>query len=171
MKRCIALLLPVVFLLLTSCGFHGNEKYSSEKISKTIGVDVTSVEVATIIDSHGGMGDGCACITMTFDDNSCENAVSRNNLWHQLPLSDNLMRIVYGTVEDGHYIEPYITFNDDNTPCISYIEEGYYFFLDRHSQSKNQYDDSHIFERNSYNLTVAIYDTQTDVLYYLELDT
>ena len=173
MKRCAALLLPVVFLLLTSCAFgtsKGN-RYSSEEISKTIGVDVSYIETATIIDSHGGMGDGCAYITMTFDDDRCENDVSRSELWHKLPLSDNLLKIVYGTVEDGHYIRPYISFDDDKTPCISYVEEGYYFFLDRHSKSKKPYDDSEIFDRSSYNLTVAIYDTQSDVMYYLELDT
>ena len=97
--------------------------------------------------------------------------ISRSNLWHELPLSDNLMRIVYGTVEDGYYVAPYITFNDDKTPCIIYVEEGYYFFLDRHSQSKTPHDDSDIFDRSSYNLTVAIYDSQSDTMYYLELDT
>lgn len=173
MKRYSVLIIPIVFLLLTSCTFgtSGGNRYSSEEISKTIGVDVSYIETAAIIDSHGGMGDGCACITMTFDDDKCENDVSRSNLWHELPLSDNLMKIVYGTVEEGHYISPYITFNDDKTPSISYVEEGYYFFLDRHNKSKNPYDDSDIFERSSYNLTVAIYDSQSDVMYYLELDT
>ena len=171
MKRCIVLLLPAILLLLSSCGFRTSNRYSSEEISKTIGVDVSYIETATIIDSHGGMGDGCACITMTFDDDSCEEDISRSNLWHELPLSDNLMKIVYGTVEEGHYISPYITFNDDKTPSISYVEEGYYFFLDRHSQSKTPHDDQDIFDRNSYNLTVAIYDSQSDTMYYLELDT
>ncbi len=172
MKRYVALLFPLVFLILTSCAFGNNKnEYSSEEISKTIGVDVTYIETATIIDSHGGMGDGCACITMTFEDDRCENGVSSSELWHELPLSDNLMKIVYGAVEEGYYISPYITFDDDKTPCISYVEEGYYFFLDRHSKSKNIYDDSEIFERSSYNLTVAIYDSQSDTLYYLELDT
>ena len=171
MKIRIVLLLPAILLLLSSCGFRTSNRYSSEEISKTIGVDVSYIETATIIDSHGGMGDGCACITMTFEDDQCENDVSRSNLWHELPLSDNLMKIVYGTVEEGHYVSPYITFDDDKTPCISYVEEGYYFFLDRHSKSKNPYDDSEIFERSSYNLTVAIYDSQSDVMYYLELDT
>jgi len=173
MKRSLTLLLIVVFLLLTSCAFtkDSGNKYSSEEISKIIGVDISDVEFATIIDSHGGMGDGCTCISITFDDDSCEEDISRSNLWRELPLSDNVMKIVYGTVEDGHYISPYITFDDDNTPCIHYVEEGYYFFLDRHSKRKDPYDDSEIFERSSYNLTVAIYDSSADVLYYLELDT
>ena len=51
------------------------------------------------------------------------------------------------------------------------LENGYYFFEDRHSESKDSADDSEMFYRNSYNFSIAVYDTDNHIFYYFELDT
>ena len=49
----------------------------------------------------------------------------------------------------------------------------YYFFFDRHSDATNPKDDSAFLDesRPSYNFTVAIYDSDTNMLYYARVDT
>ena len=51
------------------------------------------------------------------------------------------------------------------------IDNGYYMFEDRHSESKDSRDDSELFDRYSFNFSIAIYDCDTDKLYYFEFDT
>ena len=51
------------------------------------------------------------------------------------------------------------------------VEKGYYFFYDRHSESSDPFDSSEVLDRSSLNFTVAVYDTETDKLYYAEMDT
>ncbi len=45
------------------------------------------------------------------------------------------------------------------------------YYSDRHSESRNEKDDAELFNRMSFNFTIAIYDTDNHVLYYYELDT
>ena len=48
---------------------------------------------------------------------------------------------------------------------------GYYFFIDRHSENKDIYDSSEILNRHSFNFTILLYDCDTDLLYIIEEDT
>ena len=43
--------------------------------------------------------------------------------------------------------------------------------MDRSSESTDNTDDSMLLSRYSFNFTIAIYDTDTDILYYFEYDT
>ena len=44
-------------------------------------------------------------------------------------------------------------------------------FEDRHSEANDAYDDSGLFSRASYNFSLAVYDRDTNRLYYFEFDT
>ena len=72
------------------------------------------------------------------------------------------------------YVEsrgPYISDADGN-PLAPEIENGYYFFMDRQAEeNEDKYDDSKVLDRGSYNFTVAVYDTDTDVMHYFKMDT
>ena len=54
---------------------------------------------------------------------------------------------------------------------IPKIENGYYYFLDRHNESNDKYDDTNLNNRASWNFTLAIMDIDTNIIYYYELDT
>jgi hypothetical protein len=54
---------------------------------------------------------------------------------------------------------------------IPQIKNGYWFFSDRHNKSTSPEKDVDLFERRSFNFTLAIYDIDTNTLYYFELDT
>ena len=87
--------------------------------------------------------------------------------WKKLPLSENLNLIMYGGEKDGVIY----AHNLSSEAHMPKIENGYYIFEDRHSESSDSKDDSELFERFSYNFSIAIYDTDTDRMYYFEFDT
>ncbi len=45
------------------------------------------------------------------------------------------------------------------------------FNYDRYHDSTDPYDDSNVLARASFNFTIALYDAETDILYYCEFDT
>ena len=51
------------------------------------------------------------------------------------------------------------------------IQNGYYYFVDRQAESEMQHSDAQIMERASLNFSIALYDVDTDTLYYIEVDT
>ena len=50
-------------------------------------------------------------------------------------------------------------------------EAGFYYLYDRHSDSRDPYDDSLLHQRYSWNFTAAVYDSGAGRLYYYEFDT
>ncbi len=54
---------------------------------------------------------------------------------------------------------------------IPNINDGYYYFVDRHYDAINKYDDSMLNKRSSYNFCLALYDLENKIIYYYELDT
>jgi len=169
--RKIVLFVAVVFMLTlcTACGSMTSVD-RSEQISSVLGVDVSAAIAVTTIDSHGGFhGDGTSRVLFQFDDKGCEEQIKNNALWKPLPLTENLTALVYGIRTETTAIGPYIDI--DGAPAIPKIDNGYYFFLDRNYKSTDPYDDTDVLIRASFNLTIAIYDSDTDILYYSEFDT
>ena len=114
--------------------------------------DFTVVEE---IDTHGGFhGDGSYYLILDCSDNK-DKALEKVKNWNKLPLSENLNNIMYGNslTEETH---------------LPIIENGYYMFKDRQTDST---DDSAIFDKASYNFSIAIYDSDTDKMYYFDFDT
>ena len=169
MKRLLCVVTCICLLFMAGCSKSGS---ITDEISKSIGIDLDKAEYATRIDTHGGFhGDGNTIVTMPVPSESVLEQIQSNSTWHSLPLSENLTAIVYGITDGNSSIGPYITVDDTRDPAVPEITNGYYFFLDRHSQSTDQYDDTNILSRASFNLTIAIYDCDTEILYYLEFDT
>lgn len=170
-KRWSILLLTLILLLtMTGCRAEKTSNVLSE-ISKTIGVDVSAGEVISESDRHGGFhGDGDTVVVIQFSDTSFSNQIEDNGDWNAMPLTDNLTALVYGIHTESSSIGPMIH-GGDNIPVIPEIENGYYYFKDRHYESSDPKDDTNVLGRASYNFTIAIYDTDTQKLYYLELDT
>lgn len=90
--------------------------------------------------------------------------VPERGFWHELPLTETLSAMVYDyrteLLRDGN-----------DRARIPEVENGYYFFYDRHSKSLSPFRDEDLFSRSSFNFTLAIYDADTLTLYYYELDT
>ena len=171
-KRILcALLALAVIAALAGCGTKNDLK----QISKILSVDCAGAEVVTKYDSHGGfLGDGTLFYALQFSDGSAVDAIKASGDWKPFPLSDSLKTAIWGWQDDEHDYAPLIIKDNDwDNPLIPQVENGYYFFRDRHSYAADPKDDSAFLDesRPSYNFTVAIYDTDTNMLYYSEFDT
>ena len=117
------------------------------------------------LDTHGGfLGDGAYYLTLDCSKNQ-EKVTEMIKDWQPLPLTENLNMALYERRHYGAYEEK----------SLSKIENGFYKFIDRHREVSNEgmkaSDDSNIFNRYSYNYTIAIYDLDTQTMYYFEFDT
>ena len=74
-----------------------------------------------------------------------------------------------GTEETGitvYQTGPYLT-DGEGDPLVPEIRAGFYRLIDRHAQA----GETDLLGRASLNFTLALYDTDTDTLYYFEMDT
>ena len=139
-------------------------------ISDTLGMNVRSGEVLVESDTHGGFhGDGLLFAAFSFSDDSISRQIANDNDWSPLPWSHKLTTLAYGSGTAAIRNGPYLT-DGNGTPVLPAVQNGYYFFYDRHSQAEDPRDESAVF-RGSFNFTLALYDTDTDTLYYVEFDT
>ena len=171
-KKKWYIVLVISTLLFALCSCKGERTDSTlHDISKVIGLDVSAGKVISEADSHGGFhGDGTAVAEIQFTDAVLCEQIEDNEEWNPLPLTENLTALVYGIQTENSSVGPMIH-DGDGTPLIPVVENGYYFFQDRHSQSTDPKDDSGVLGRSSYNFTIAIFDVEHQTLYYLELDT
>ena len=171
MKKAFIFLIAIFLLCnLVSCSGTATNQ---EIISNELGIDIASGNIETYTDTHGGFhGDGETYSKITFSDDSFYNEIKNNTDWSPFPLTPNLTVVVYGgTDPNGDSWESFIKDKNDNT-LIPEITNGYYFFIDRHSDFKNnKKDDSKIFDRHSMNFTLAIYDITSKTLYFYAIDT
>jgi len=157
----IGLLLPVVFFgaVYFIFWFAFNEEptpympqpdgYWQKVISKEIALDVRDSEVLYEMDTHGGfLGDGTAKVTLKLSDSLAAD-VDDHPHWRKLPLPEPL---------NSHFVQ---------------LEDakGYYLFMDRHSEAENVFDPSPLRTRYSQNYTLAVYDADENILYFLAVDT
>lgn len=175
MKRiflCLSAALAALALLLAGCGDHSLQSEAAE----ALGLDLSAGRVVTENDSHGGFhGDGAACLKLAFADGALAEAIAADPAWAPLPLSDVTAALAYGcTVErDGVSMTwgPYLTDGEGRCLVDPAVENGWYRFIDRHSQSGDPADESGVLGRGSLNFTLALYDADRNELYYLTLDT
>ncbi len=160
--------------VLTGC--MTGEQLEIKRISSVLSVNCSGARLENKYDSHGGfLGDGTSFYQFRFDDGSPVNSIKNSGRWKPFPLSDNMTEIIRGKAcEDGTCNPPLIIKEGSfDTPVFPEVAQGYWFFLDRHSDAADPKDDTHVFDetRYSYNFTVAVYDTDTNRLYYAEFDT
>ena len=162
MKKILSLFLCAAILLsLAACsiGISARENYFG--FSKK---DFILIEES---DTHGGFhGDGWYRLILDCSENR-EQTLKNVRSWEPLPLSENLDLILYGGEKDGVTYSYHLA----EKAKIPKIRNGYYRFCDRHSESTDSSDDSELFDRSSFNFSLAVYDSDTDRLYYFEFDT
>ena len=135
----------IVCVVFSSCSTVGSGQgdYFGFKVSEFVVVDES--------DSHGGFhGDGDYYLILDCSENA-EQAKELIDGWKPLPLTENLQQVMDMT--------------------CSGMENGVYKFIDRHPDAIDASDDTDLFDRYSYNFSIAVYDLDTDMLYYFEFDT
>lgn len=144
---------------MSSCSNEHNTQLSY--VERELSLSLDDYYIDDEIETHGGLlGDGETFYVIKAD-NDADIYEQISNRWTQLPLSDELSEIIYGSSS--------MTF-DVTFPVI---ENGYYYFADRSQESGNgpiSYD-IHPSRYDLYNFTLSIYDSDNNVLIYYELDT
>lgn len=151
MKKKILCVLLITLLLVL-----GNYRGSRDRVGRDLQINLRAGTVLEDKDTHGGFhGDGDRWMVVKFE-KDISKQLEENDDWKEMPLTENLEAAVhrFALFPDG--VE---------------ASEGYYYFRDYHSQSTDPTDDSQLFARYSYNFVLAIYDSQTQTLYYSETDT
>ena len=86
--------------------------------------------------------------------------------WKKLPLSKNLNIVMFGEEKDG-IIYGYELAKEAHIPKI---KNGYYIFENSQLKGKDKSDDSELLNDYSLNFEIAVYDCDTDKMYYFEFD-
>ena len=93
---------------------------------------------------------------------------------YDLPFSDPVRITLYGGdfMRGGAewYRAPMFK-NQNGTTLLPEITNGFYLFYDRHGESTDPSNDANLYNRGSYNFDLAVFDRDTNVLYYLVMDT
>ena len=160
-KRIVLLVMTFLTMLLIGCNRKGVEgdaylTYIKEKFT-----------IVKEEDTHGGFhGDGMYFLELDCSDEK-ENALELVSGWKKVPFSQNIEIMLYGGDSDRVVYKSEIAAEAK----IPRIENGYYYFCDRHSESTASSDDMNLFSRASYNFTIVIYDADNHRMYYLKYDT
>lgn len=138
-------------ILLSGC-------MKDNKPLQVLKLDENSCKIIENIDTHGGfLGDG-----ERFSKIECSKVNKKE--WNNMPLPEELDEVLSMEVCDNRNCKS--TYERYSIPK----NKGYYYFIDRHSDSKDKFDYKDLSNRSSYNLTVAIFDG-LNTIYYYELDT
>lgn len=163
MKK-IAFSFAILFILFafTAC----DSKNVQDTVSAELGIDASDGKELSATDTHGGFhGDGVSSVALSFSDLSVLDEIKGNAKWKAFPLDETVQALVYGVNDGTSSIGPFI--NDGNgNPLVREIQNGYYILIDRQEEKETD-----ILDRSSFNVTVGLYDTDTNTLYCCTLDT
>lgn len=173
MKRLIPFLLCL--LLLSGCKKNNGPL---DRVSELLCTDASEFSVITYYDSHGGFhGDGETVIIMQLTqqqairlDQDTQNHFCRR----EIPFSEPVSITLYGgdVMRGGvAWYHNALFQNESGASLVPEISNGFYLFYDRHRESTDPSDDAHLHTRGSRNFDLAIFDADTNTLYYLVLDT
>lgn len=170
-KKLLALCVVLFAVLFAGNIYEKSDAAKLKRLSETLGVSLKGGQILRYEDSHGGFhGDGIRKVVIQFSDIRTLEAIHEDVHWKKLPLTEQLEIIAHGEQADGVYTAPMIK-NEDGAPFLPETENGWFWFMDRYSESDDPWDDSDVLNRYAYNFTLAVYDACTNRLYYAEMDT
>lgn len=128
-------------------------------VARELELELPSAQTTDTYDDHGGFhGDGLLHTELTFspeDGARVEEAVSHHpsGRWNPFPMDDKMESFLYrgGAAELAGWTVP---------------ERGWWYLLDRQEDREGS-----MFQRSSFNYTLAVYDSAAATLSYLEFDT
>ena len=149
-------------LLLTGCANNSRASKAME-IADSLGIRESSL--VTLEDSHGGFhGDGDTLVIFQ------TSGFQPGEDWQEFPLPDSLSIALWGGMAGDMQWGSLLT-DETGEPLMPEVENGHYYFRDRHSESTDPEDPSDLLSRSSFNFTLAVYDGDSETVYYFEKDT
>lgn len=152
------IVLVTIILLISGCSWQ-EDGYTFKK---------RHFDVVLEQNTHGGFhGDGQYCLVLDCSGNP-EKALENIENWKKFPLPENLKVVAYGGIAPNGHGWSSLFPEEVKMPEI---ENGYYYFYDRHYEAVDPTDDDELYNRASFNFDFAIYDADNEMLYYLREDT
>ena len=157
----------IIIVVIVGCLFFASFRMVVIGQYKYFGFKASAFTIIDEYDTHGGFhGDGTYYLVLDCSENTAQ-AMELNKEWKPLPFTENLQIIMYGGEKNG-VSYGYNLAEEAHWPVI---HNGVYKFVDRHSEAIDKADDTNLFNRHSFNFSIAVYDLDTDTLYYFEFDT
>ena len=166
--RLAVLLALLLAAGLTGCGGESNTPRA--QACRALDMDLTGGSQLAASDTHGGFhGDGLTFVSLQFSNDRVARELENRQDWQPLPLSRTVTALAYGLEMGAWSWGPYVT-GEDGERIIPPVQNGLYYFQDR---SPGVAKKGSIPEQPPVitNFTVAIYDTDQDILYYAAMDT
>ena len=161
MKKALKIIGISILILIIGYIIYIHTLYNYVFYSSQIEIKIPLLAKMEEKDTHGGFhGDGEATLRVYFSDKQAErfvNKINQNNHWGKLPMPEILQRRLHNAI--------------DKEMVIPDIENGYWFFVDRHTEATDKYNYNDMFSRSSLNFSVAVFDADSNILYFYALDT
>lgn len=150
----------IISLIVMSLFISGCSNNKIDHVSDILSTNLDNCSIEKDSDSHSGfMGDGAY-----FAKISCSSNIEFDE-WKELPLSTEINDALEIEICDDKECKN--VFDKYNIPDV---ENGYYYFVDRHSMASDKKSDVDLNNRSSYNYSIGIYDSDTNILYFYEFD-
>lgn len=155
MKKVVAIICAIFIFAFSLIGCS-----LKDTVAYNLKLNVSSGEVSESFDTHGGFsGDGITFVKIKFSDDSALMQIENNNIWKSLPSDKTVNDLLYGNYSD-------FVCDEDGNSLIPEIKNGYSLLIDKQNETL-----TNMLERASFNFILGIYDADTDILYFYELDT
>lgn len=155
----------LLLTLLSACAFL--PKNSTAAMEKELGLDCSGGKELSSYDTHSGNGDGVSCLVLQFPDDRAAQQIQSSGSWMALPLDETAQALLYGVSDGDSGTGPLLT-DGDGQPLVPEVQNGWYLLLDRyHSPGAEE----PLLDRGAFNVTLALYDQDAQILYYCKLDT
>ena len=155
MKKVVAIICAIFIFAFSLVGCS-----LKDTVAYNLKLNVSSGEVSESFDTHGGCsGDGITFVKIKFSDDSALTQIENNNIWKSLPSDKTVNDLLYGNYSD-------FVCDEDGNSLIPEIKNGYSLLIDKQNETL-----TNMLERASFNFIFGIYDADTDILYFYELDT
>jgi len=166
MKK-IALFTMILMILLVSLQGCTKKESIDNELSKNLNTKIISGDIIKNEDTHGGFhGEGERIIVIKYNDDSINSMLSNiqdSGKWSEIPLDENLNLLMYG----GRKGDTFYQNEFAKKAGIPKIEHGYYYFINKQTNDQN----TDILNSPSLNFAIAMFDSDSNTLYYFEKDT
>ncbi len=168
-------LVALVLLVLVSAGgfYFFNQKQEQKapiaRVETDLQLQDVKGKVVSSWDNHSGLSaSGSAYAEIQLKNDAVEEQINNNENWKPLPMDEAMQIFIYGLTKDGKQQGP-IFCDDYNNPVFPHVSNGYYFFVDRSPEAKDN-DAAAALKRGVSNASFGLYDIDSNTLYYGQLD-
>lgn len=166
---CVFLAIACFIAGILGCASNSSSR-TLKKISCEVSVDIRGGEIIKLEDTHSKFhSDGNLLVIVQLTDRSLEKKLADSQEWQAFPLDKTAQTLLYGSKIGDEQVGPFVIDRDGNK-LFPPVSSGYYWLKDRQPETEQQIKKG-ISGNDLGKFTLAIYDSQKNMLYYCKMDT